>query len=116
LLLSDIYIQGSKYDLASQLCNLCSTHNASCGRAWENLGLIYEREHAYRDASQHYEKAWELANRNSPGVGFRLAFNYLKAKRHIECILVARHVLSINENYPKIHKEVLEKAQLALRP
>merc|ERR1712225_136594 len=37
LLLADIYIQGGKCDLASQLCTLASTHNRSSGQAWEKL-------------------------------------------------------------------------------
>merc|ERR1711964_938826 len=59
LLLAEIYIQSSKYDLASSLCHLAKDHNRSCGKAWEQLGLIFEREQAYKDAAMHYEKAWE---------------------------------------------------------
>jgi tetratricopeptide repeat protein 21B len=44
LLLADIYIQGSKFDLATSLCHQAKDHNHSAGKAWENLGLIYERE------------------------------------------------------------------------
>ena len=166
LLLAEIYIQSSKYDLASSLCHLakavcawvgtanktvvtmqnrllqdnwsnfawhflfcehlvsCShfcleqDHNRSCGKAgsfpalklrkqhfstkgwmwhfklqaWEQLGLIYEKEQAYKDgqshsilhrqdgrssaalqtrqdAASHYEKAWEFCNEASPAVG-----------------------------------------------
>ena len=115
LLLSEIYIQSSKYDLASSLCHLAKDHNRSCGKAWEQLGLIYEKEQAYKDAATHYEKAWEFCNESSPAVGYRLAFNYLKAKRYVEAINICQQVLKISENYPKIRKDVLDKARQMLR-
>eukprot|EP00927_Polykrikos_kofoidii_P039026 TRINITY_DN3346_c0_g1_i3.p1 TRINITY_DN3346_c0_g1~~TRINITY_DN3346_c0_g1_i3.p1 ORF type:complete len:1345 (+),score=240.06 TRINITY_DN3346_c0_g1_i3:136-4170(+) len=115
LLLAEIYIQSSKYDLASSLCHLAKDHNRSCGKAWEQLGLIYEKEQAYKDAALHYEKAWEFCNESSPAVGYRLAFNYLKAKRYVVAINICQQVLKISENYPKIRKDVLDKARSSLR-
>eukprot|EP00931_Biecheleriopsis_adriatica_P087453 TRINITY_DN61918_c0_g1_i1.p1 TRINITY_DN61918_c0_g1~~TRINITY_DN61918_c0_g1_i1.p1 ORF type:complete len:1362 (+),score=379.50 TRINITY_DN61918_c0_g1_i1:247-4086(+) len=115
LLLAEIYIQSSKYDLASSLCHLAKDHNRSCGKAWEQLGLIYEKEQAYKDAASHYEKAWEFCNEASPSVGYRLAFNYLKAKRYVPAINICQAVLKISENYPKIKKDVLDKARGLLR-
>mmetsp|Transcript_138949 Transcript_138949/g.443691 ORF Transcript_138949/g.443691 Transcript_138949/m.443691 type:complete len:1347 (-) Transcript_138949:215-4255(-) len=115
LLLAEIYIQSSKYDLASSLCHLAKDHNRSCGKAWEQLGLIYEKEQAYKDAATHYEKAWEFCNEASPAVGYRLAFNYLKAKRYVAAINICHQVLKISENYPKIRKDVLDKARGLLR-
>ena len=44
-----------------------------------------------------------------------MAFNYLKAKRYVESILVCHHVLSQYANYPKIQKEILDRARAALR-
>merc|ERR1719181_1085791 len=93
LLLAEIYIQSSKYDLASSLCHLAKDHNRSCGKAWEQLGLIYEKEQAYKDPASHYEKAWEFCNETSPSVGYRLGFNYLKAKRYVEAINICQQVL-----------------------
>jgi|TARA_B100000482_G_scaffold122256_2_gene88396 tetratricopeptide repeat protein 21B len=49
-------------------------------------------------------------------VGFKLAFNYLKAKRHVEAIDVCNKILNLYPDYPKIRKEILEKAMEALRP
>jgi len=115
LLLAEVYIQSSKYDLASSLCHLAKDHNRSCGKAWEQLGLIYEKEQAYKDAASHYEKAWEFCNESSPAVGYRLAFNYLKAKRYVVAINICHQVLKISENYPKIRKDVLDKARGLLR-
>ncbi|CAJ1365471.1 unnamed protein product [Effrenium voratum] len=93
---------------------LWQDHNRSCGKAWEQLGLIYEKEQAYKDAASHYEKAWEFCNEASPAVGYRLAFNYLKAKSawpalradgYVPAINVCQSVLKISENYPKIKKD-----------
>lgn len=50
------------------------------------MGLIKEKEQAYADASEFYEKAFDMTNRKSAGIGYRLAYNYLKAKRYIDCL------------------------------
>ena len=50
------------------------------------MGLIREKEQAYADASDFYEKAFELTSRKSAAIGYRLAYNYMKAKRYIECL------------------------------
>eukprot|EP00455_Lapot_gusevi_P005053 TRINITY_DN12130_c0_g1_i4.p1 TRINITY_DN12130_c0_g1~~TRINITY_DN12130_c0_g1_i4.p1 ORF type:complete len:144 (-),score=53.20 TRINITY_DN12130_c0_g1_i4:36-431(-) len=116
LLLADIYIQVGKYDLATELCQKCLTHNKSCSKAWELLGMIMEKENSFKDAADDYEKAWKLLNEASPAVGFKLAFNYLKAKRFVEAIEVCQKVLAICPDYPKIKKDILEKARASLRP
>jgi len=82
---------------------------------WHQLKNIYEKEQAFKDAATHYEKAWNFCDESSPSVGYRLAFNYLKAKRYVEAINVTQQVLTISENYPKIRKDILEKARSALR-
>lgn len=50
------------------------------------MGLACEKESAYADAADYYEKAFDLTNRKSAGIGYRLAYNYMKAKRYIECL------------------------------
>jgi tetratricopeptide repeat protein 21B len=75
LLLSDVYIEVGKYDLAAELCKKCIASNKSCGKAWEFLGVIMEKENSFKDAADHYEKAWTLQNETSASVGFKLAFN-----------------------------------------
>jgi hypothetical protein len=52
------------------------------------MGVIKEKECSYVDAAVHYERAHKLTNEKSPSIGYRLAFNYLKAKRYIDCINV----------------------------
>lgn len=115
LLLADIYIQAGKFDLAQELLKRCLNHNKSCAKAWEFLGFIMEKEQSYRDAADNYECAWKMENESNPGIGYRLAFNYLKAKRHVEAIDVCHKVLALHPDYPKIRKEVLERARASLR-
>eukprot|EP00670_Eutreptiella_braarudii_P008758 CAMPEP_0174315836 /NCGR_PEP_ID=MMETSP0810-20121108/6540_1 /TAXON_ID=73025 ORGANISM="Eutreptiella gymnastica-like, Strain CCMP1594" /NCGR_SAMPLE_ID=MMETSP0810 /ASSEMBLY_ACC=CAM_ASM_000659 /LENGTH=1295 /DNA_ID=CAMNT_0015425331 /DNA_START=10 /DNA_END=3898 /DNA_ORIENTATION=- len=116
LLLADIYISGGKFDLAQDLLKKALQANKSCGRAWEFMGLIYEKEQSYRDAADCYENAWRLVNESDPGIGYKLAFNYLKAKRYVNAIDVCQKVLTQHTNYPKIRKDILDKARSLLRP
>ena len=81
----------------------------------EHLGAIMEREQAYQDAAEHYHRAWHTDDCVDAHIGFKLAFNYLKAKRYVEAIDVCRAVLDKYPDYPKIRREILEKAQAAVR-
>eukprot|EP00741_Cyanophora_paradoxa_P023819 tig00021623_g23008.t1 len=115
LMLAQIYVDGGKMDLAQELCKRALAANKSCAKAWEMLGTILEKEQAYKDAADHYENAWKLTSEQSCGIGFKLAFNYLKAKRFVEAIDICHKVLAIDPEYPKIRGEVLVKARMALR-
>jgi len=115
LMLSDVYIAGGKYDLAEELCKRCLQSNKSCAKAWEFLGVVKEKEMSYRDAAAHYENAWKHENEASAAVGYKLSFNYLKAKKYVDAIDVCHKVLKQYPDYPKIRKDVLEKARQALR-
>ncbi|KAL6760145.1 intraflagellar transport protein [Haematococcus lacustris] len=116
LLLADIHIQGGKFDLAQDLCQKCLKYNKSCAKAWEYLGSIMEREQAYKDAAEHYEAAWKHESQASAAVGYKLAFNYLKAKRFVEAIDVCHKVIKAFPDYPRIRKDILEKARQGLKP
>jgi hypothetical protein len=84
LMLADLYCSSGKYDLAQDLCKRCLTHNQSCAKAWEYLGLVMEKEQSYADAADAYERAWHFESERSASVGFKLGFNYLKAKRCVQ--------------------------------
>ncbi|XP_004081785.1 tetratricopeptide repeat protein 21B [Oryzias latipes] len=116
LLLADIYIHSGKFDLAGDLLKRCLNHNKSCCKAYEYQGYIMEKEMAFRDAALNYELAWKYGNQTNPNIGYKLAFNYLKAKKHVEAIDVCHKVLALHPHYPKIRKEILDKARAALRP
>ncbi|KAM6955026.1 tetratricopeptide repeat protein 21B isoform 2-T2 [Lycodopsis pacificus] len=115
LLLADIYIHLGKYDMAGDLLKRCLNHNKSCCKAYEYLGYIMEKEQAFRDAALNYELAWKYGNRTNPTIGYKLAFNYLKAKRHVDAIDVCHKVLAAHPNYPRMRKDILDKARAALR-
>ncbi|XP_074159318.1 tetratricopeptide repeat protein 21B [Sminthopsis crassicaudata] len=115
LLLADIYIQSAKYDMAGELLRRCLRHNRSCCKAYEYMGYIMEKEQAYKDASVNYEMAWKYGNQISPAVGYKLAFNYLKGKRYVDAIDICHKVLKTHPTYPKIRKDILDKARAALR-
>ena len=116
-------------------------HNKSSTKAYEYMGFIMEKESSYKDAAQHYEMAWKFSNKANPSgllyklfhqlfvyiyknhflflfyflVGYRLAFNYMKAKRFTDAIDVCHEVLEKNPAYPKIRKEILEKSRENIR-
>uniref|UniRef100_A0A8C3K4I9 Tetratricopeptide repeat protein 21B n=1 Tax=Calidris pygmaea TaxID=425635 RepID=A0A8C3K4I9_9CHAR len=115
LLLADIYIQSAKYDMAGELLKRCLRHNRSCCKAYEYMGYIMEKEQAYKDAAINYEMAWKYGNQANPTIGYKLAFNYLKGKRYVDAIDVCHKVLEAHPNYPKIRKEILDKARASLR-
>lgn len=75
-----------------------------------------EKEQSYQDAAESYEQSWKCEGMASATIGFKLAFNYLKAKRYIETIDVCNKVLSMYPAYPKIKEEILHKAYAAIRP
>ncbi|KAG1671374.1 hypothetical protein FOA52_002984 [Chlamydomonas sp. UWO 241] len=116
LLLADIHIQGGKFDLAQDLCQKALKYNKSCARAWEYMGAVMEREQSYKDAADHYEQAWKHESMASAAVGYKLAFNYLKAKRFVDAVDVCHKVIKAFPEYPKIRKDILEKARIGLRP
>ncbi|XP_056375625.1 tetratricopeptide repeat protein 21A isoform X2 [Hyla sarda] len=116
LLLADIYIKSGKYDIATDLLKRCLKYNKSCCKAYEYLGFIMEKEQSYKDAAESYKLAWEYSSQSSPAVGFRLAFNYLKDKKYADAIDICHKVLNAHPTYPKMKKEILEKAQVNLKP
>ena len=48
-------------------------------------------------------------------IGYKLAFNYMKAKRFVDAIDVCHDILEKYPNYPKVKKEILEKSRDNLR-
>ncbi|POM60252.1 hypothetical protein PHPALM_30915 [Phytophthora palmivora] len=116
LLLADIYINRGKFDLAQELCKRSLTHNKSSGKAWELLGLVMEKEQSYIDAAECYQEAWTCEGEASAAIGFKLAFNYLKAKKLVLAVDVCNKVLDQYPDYPKIRKDILEKAYAGFRP
>lgn len=115
ILLADIYLQFKNQTQATECLKICIKYNKSCCKAYEYFGLICEKEQQYQEASSHYSNAWIYCNRNNPSIGYKLAFNFLKTQKYIESIDTCLQVLKSYPKYPKIKKEILDKARLSLR-
>ncbi|KAK6629913.1 hypothetical protein RUM43_003734 [Polyplax serrata] len=115
LLLTDIYIQAGKVDVPVDLIQRVLQHNKSCYKAYDYAGLIAEKEQLHKDAAVQYEKAWRYCGQTNPAIGYKLAFNYLKGKRYADAIEVCYAILKLYPDYPRIQKEILEKAKTNLR-
>lgn len=113
--MADYYISVNKYDLAEGELKKCLKYNKSNIKAEELMGLIKEKEKAYVDAADHYHKAFEMSNKKNGGVGFRLAFNYLKADRLVDAIDVGKEILKVYPNFPKVQSDIIDKARGLIR-
>ena len=111
ILYADRAMASAKPDVAIDVLQQCLKYNRSCFKAYNYLGRMQEKDSKFQEASDNYELAWKYCYQNDPEIGYRLAYNYLKAKKYIEAIDVCHTVLDKNPNYPKIKKEILEKAR-----
>lgn len=50
-----------------------------------------------------------------PPAGYRLAFNYLRAHRYVDAMLVCHKILEDYPHYPKIQREILDKARASVK-
>uniref|UniRef100_A0A7E4W4V3 Tetratricopeptide repeat protein 21B n=1 Tax=Panagrellus redivivus TaxID=6233 RepID=A0A7E4W4V3_PANRE len=114
LLLTDVYIHQGKSDQATNILRIILQHNASCIKAFEYMGFLKERFQEFNDAASNYEHAWRLGKHRNPGVGFKLAYNYLKCRKYFESVEISLAILQTHPDYPKIKVEVLDKARMAL--
>ena len=73
--------------------------------------MIMEKERAYKDDADHYEKAWKFSGEASPSIGFKLAFNYLKAKQFVEATnVISRNMSKQNRrNHSALNWEKMSK-------
>ncbi|KAG5344455.1 TT21B protein, partial [Acromyrmex heyeri] len=115
LLLADIYVQSSKYELANELLRRVLQHNATCVRAHELSGYIAEKDQNYREAAARYGQAWKCGGKTKLSVGYKLAYCCLKAKAYADAIEACNEVLKQNTDYPRIRKDILEKCINNLR-
>lgn len=115
LLLADLYIASSKYDMATDLLRKVSKHNKSCAKAYELEGIIGEKEQTYRQAAANYDSAWKFGGKAKPSIGYKLAFNHMKTKRYADAIDVCQQVLKLHPDYSAIKKDILDKCRNNLR-
>uniref|UniRef100_F1KYI1 Tetratricopeptide repeat protein 21B n=1 Tax=Ascaris suum TaxID=6253 RepID=F1KYI1_ASCSU len=115
LLLADIYINQSKNDQATSVLRTILQHNASSIKAFEYMAYLREREQKWVDAAANYEEAWRLSSRRNPSIGYKLAYNYLKCRKLFDCIDVCHRVLILYPNYPRIKRDIMDKARANIR-
>ncbi|KAH7826781.1 putative flagellar associated protein [Monocercomonoides exilis] len=115
LMLSEIFVDKKKYDIAEEYCGRCLALNKSSAKAHSLLGLVLEREQSYVSAAEHYEVAWKLRERTDAGLGYRLAFNYMKGGRSMDAIDVCKQVLEKFPDYPKIKEDIIDRCRGMIR-
>ncbi|CAH2991716.1 unnamed protein product [Chilo suppressalis] len=108
-------VSSGRTEAARELLAKILHHNNSCAAAYQYLGYLSEKEQNYKSAAQNYDSAWQHGGKTDLAVGYKLAHSYLKLKKYPECIVVSRHILKVHPDYPKIKKEILEKAKTNLR-
>ncbi|XP_032512890.2 tetratricopeptide repeat protein 21B-like [Danaus plexippus] len=111
----DNQISSGRMDAAKEILTKILNHNKSCAQAYQYLGFLAEKEQNYKSSAVNYDNAWKYTGKNDLAVGYKLAYAYLKLKKYPECIVVCRHILKVHPDYPKIKKEILEKAKTNLR-
>ena len=113
--MADYFISVNKYDLAEAELKKVLKYNRSNVKAEELMGLIKEKEKAYVDAADHYARAFKMSNKRNAAVGFRLAFNYLKAQRYVDTIDVSKEILKEHPDFPKVQTDLIDKARAQIR-
>lgn len=113
--IAESQVNSGRTDAAKELLTKILNHNNSCVAAYQYLGLLAEKEQNFKSASHNYNNAWVHAGKSDLALGYKLAHAYLKLKKYPECIVVCRHILKVHPEYPKIKKEILEKAKTNLR-
>lgn len=114
LVLSDIYIQANKYEIASELLQKVLKHNKSSYKAYELCGAIAEKEQSFRSAAVHYEQAWKYCGKQRPSIAHKLAYNNMKSKKFADAIDVCQQILKLYPDYPSV-KEILDKSRNNLK-
>ncbi|XP_048479226.1 tetratricopeptide repeat protein 21B [Plutella xylostella] len=112
---ADSQVSAGRAEAARELLTKILNHNRSCAPAYQLLGFLAEKEQNYKSAAQNFDNAWRYTGKTNLAVGYKLAHAYLKLKKYPECIVVSTHILKTHPDYPKIRKEILEKAKTNLR-
>jgi tetratricopeptide repeat protein 21B len=89
LILAEGYVSREKPDLAQELCRRCLFYNKSSIIALKLMGALEEEKGQTDEATDFYQKCWNLLTKPCPALGFKLSALYLGKKRFIEAIEVA---------------------------
>lgn len=110
LIFTDNLMQERQFDEAEKILKQAFMFNKSNGKIMEMLGVIKEKQKDFQVAVTCYQKGWEMTYNTSASIGFRLAQIYLKQRKIPRCIDVCEKVIKQYPNYPKIDKEIMQKA------
>lgn len=102
-------------EIASELLTRVLEHNKTCVKAYELCGMIAEKEQTYRSAAVHYDMAWRFSGKSKPAIGYKLAYNQMKAKRYPDAIDVCQQVLKMHPDFVNIKKDILDKCRNNLK-
>ncbi|EAX97552.1 TPR Domain containing protein [Trichomonas vaginalis G3] len=116
LMMTYISIKDNILDDAEEYVNKAVNLDKSCRKAWEMMAQIYEKKKLHEEAAAALSTAWELTSKTDCYIGYKLAYNYMKAQQPVEAIKVARVVLKIHQNYPKIKEQILIPCCAQIRP
>lgn len=101
LLLSYIAIKNNNYPKAIEnLKKILNNLNIAQVKAYEYLGIIYEKECNYKEVCNYLEKAWEFSNQNSAIIGYKLAVSYVNNRNPIKAVNICNEVIKKYPNYP----------------
>ena len=114
-MMADYQISVNSFGEAEKELQKVLKHNKSNVKAFEYMGLIKEKERDHVVAAKHYQTAFRLSNNKNAGVGFRLAFNYLKAQRYTDTLDVGKQILKVIPDYPRLKDDLLLKARQQVR-
>jgi hypothetical protein len=97
------------YDIALELLRKVISYNKSCFKAFEYLGFVA----SYADACNYYESAFSFSK--SPSLGYKLAFNHLKAKNYTAAIDISEAIYKEFPQFEAIKTDVYQIAITQIR-
>lgn len=109
-------ISVDKVDLAERELERCLKYNKSSAKALELLGSVAEKKGDFNGALDMFNKSWSVSEQKDCALGYRIAGLYFKYKDYANALIIARKVLAVNPNYPKIKEEILDKARDFMKP
>ena len=116
LQVADFLISVDKVDLAERELERCLKYNKSSAKALELLGSVAEKKGDFNGALDMFNKSWSVSEQKDCALGYRIAGLYFKYKDYANALIIARKVLAVNPNYPKIKEEILDKARDFMKP
>lgn len=82
------------------LKKIINSINIAQTKAYEYLGMIYEKDGNFKEACNYFEKAWEFSNQNSAIIGYKLAVCHLNNRNPIKAVNICNEVIKKYPDYP----------------